>query len=118
MRRYPGEGLALCFGVNLLLHGEWGILAAVLWLPRLWISFPPWPSQTALGLWLLVSVAATALVRWSAGCASPEEAPRPNRNPYSASNAQMFPSLVPKAAAAGGEPSLTTDREECDHGAD
>ena len=68
-------GFFLCLLLNLLLKWEGVIPAAILFALQRWRGWPLW--WAGLIVWRLVS-------GWASDCGSRRDAPRENKNPYSA----------------------------------
>ena len=87
------HGYLLCFLLNLLFRLEWVALALLLAAGCHWLGLPWYLPVISLGIWVVVAWLVTQLVSFGAASAQASDAPRPNRNPYSAG-----------ARPAGGSP--------------
>jgi hypothetical protein len=87
------RGFFLCFALNLFYRAWWGGLGALLWLLRFRLNMiPRFLPLVPVGLWLLTALVATLFLSWAARAPGEPGPPRPNKNPYSAKNEDVFPS--------------------------
>ena len=88
MRRTArNHGFLLCLLLNMAFRFEWAIAAIVLFAIHFWLGWPLFLGFVALGIWFFYALFVT-LVLSAANRAGSEPTPeRPNKNPYSKSNA-------------------------------
>lgn len=93
MRRHadPSRGILLSFLLNLIFRFEWAVLGLILIFLSLWLQIPWFLSIIAFGLWIAISLIVTLVLRALNRVGGTRAEPRPNRNPYSQTNANLFP---------------------------
>ena len=88
MRRTARDhGFLLCLFLNMAFRFEWAIAAIILLTLHFLFGWPLFLTFIALGIWVLYALFVTAVLS-AANHAGNEPTPeRPNKNPYSKSNA-------------------------------
>lgn len=88
MRRTArNHGFVLCLLLNMVFRFEWAIAAIVLFALHFWLGWPLFPGFIALGIWFVYSLAVTLVLSAANRIGNEQPTERPNRNPYSKSNA-------------------------------
>ncbi len=80
-RHKTGQGIGFWFAflLNLIFRAEWLVFALVCLVLHTWLGTPLWLVWIALGLWVLVSLAVTALLSYGAASAKKLETPGSQR---------------------------------------
>ncbi len=92
MRRTKFNGsLILVWLCNLLLNLHWSIPAWILLATHFWLGWPIWLFWVAVVLWILLTVFFTFFIRMANKCSNIPTPKRENKNPYSATNEDLFP---------------------------
>ena len=87
MRRTArGHGFLLCLLLNMMFRFEWALAALAFLLVHFWLGWPLFLVWGMLGIWVLYALFITLVLSLANHAGNLEETPRPNRNPYSASN--------------------------------
>ena len=87
MRRTKrGGNFLMCLLFNMLLNLEGLIPAAVLLALHFLFDWSVWWSVLAVGLWILWLILWMLFIGWAGKCGSTHDAPKKNKNPYSAGN--------------------------------
>ena len=73
------KSFLLAFLMNLLLQGEWLLVAIVMLILHCWIGIPLWLVWAALGLWGVIALVVTWFVTWAAGCSDTNPGPGAKR---------------------------------------
>lgn len=74
----------LCLLFNLLLNYEGIIPAAILTGMHFWADWPLWWAAAAFAAWVLWLIVWMYFIGWATRCGNAPDAPRENKNPYSA----------------------------------
>ena len=74
----------LCLGLNLLLSWRRSIPAWILLVCHLWLDISIWWFVGGVILWVLSVLLGMWILGWAAACGSEKDAPKANKNPYSA----------------------------------
>ena len=74
----------LCLGLNLLLSWRRSIPAWILLVCHLWLGISIWWFVGGLILWVFSVLLGMWILGWAAACGSEKDAPKANKNPYSA----------------------------------
>ena len=87
MRRPSADdGVWLCFLLELILTGGWGLLSLALLLLRIWLPIPLVLPILVNLIWLVHAGVGTAILVWANRAGNQPPAPKRKRNPYSASD--------------------------------
>lgn len=83
------HGFLLCLVLNMMFRFEWAIAAIVLLVIHFWLGWPLFLVWIALGIWLLYALFVTLVLSAANRIGNEPPAERPNKNPYSKSNADF-----------------------------
>ena len=89
----PGDGFLLCFLLNLLFNFWWGAIATLLLIFSFVFRISIIWSFIGYFVWISVAFLGTALILWATGVGNEPTPVRPNLNPYSAKNSDVFPTV-------------------------
>ena len=88
MRRTArNHGFVICLLINMMFRFEWAIAAIVLLVLHFLLNWPLFLVFVALGIWFLYALFVTAVLSAANRIGNEPTPERPNRNPYSKSNA-------------------------------
>ena len=88
MRRTArNHGFLVCLLINMMFRFEWAIAAIVLLVLHYLLGWPLFLTFVALGIWLVYALFVTAVLSAANRIGNEPTPERPNKNPYSASNA-------------------------------
>lgn len=88
MRRTARDhGFILCLLLNMVFRFEWAIVAVVLLVTHFLFGWPLFLTFVALGIWVVYALFVTLVLSAANRAGNAPTPDRPNRNPYSKSNA-------------------------------
>ncbi len=84
------DGFVLCLLMNLALHFWWGAAAMILAVLHFWLDIPWIFSWAASMIWSVQALILTALAYWGNKSSQQKDPVKPNKNPYSAKQKELF----------------------------
>lgn len=88
-RSASNHGFLLCLLINMLFRFEWALAAIVFMAIHFWLGWPLFPAWTALGIWIMHGLLVTLVISMANRAGNESEPVRPNKNPYSKTNADF-----------------------------
>ncbi len=96
----PSKGFLMCFLSNMALHFWWGIAALVLLILHFWLDFSLLFCWAACVIWGVEALILTAIVYWANHSSQTRDPVKPNKNPYSAKQEEVFPGFGSEPTSA------------------
>ena len=84
-----GGSFILCFIINVILTFWWSVPAWILLALHFILGISVWWFVGAVAVWFIRILIGMTLIGWASRCSSPD-APKENKNPYSATNSKVF----------------------------
>lgn len=82
-RADSSKSVIMCFLLNLVLHWQLGLAAAILWVLHMTVNLPGLLAWAVFAVWMLLAMALTYLVKWGNESDRQKPATKENKNPYS-----------------------------------
>ena len=86
-RTAKNHGFLLCMLMNMLFRFEWAMAAIALAVVHFWLGWPLFLVWIPLAIWVLYALFVTLVLSAANRCGNAPQPHRPNKNPYSKSNA-------------------------------
>ena len=81
------HGFLLCLLINMMFRFEWAIAAIVFLGLHVWLGWPLFPVWISLGIWIIYALFVTLVISAANRVGNEPTPERPNKNPYSKTNA-------------------------------